>query len=60
MRVYFDGRCVQKQGAGGYVAFAPDGKLLGGMALYFGSQARSNNEAEAEALLCALRWVVGN
>lgn len=28
------------------------------MALYFGKHASTNNEAEAEALLNALRWVI--
>ena len=57
LRVYFDGRCVKKLGAGGFIAFAPDGELLGGKALYYGQKASSNNEAEAEALLSALKWV---
>ena len=39
VRVYFDGRCVKKLGAGGYVAFDAKVKFLGGQVLYFGNTA---------------------
>lgn len=40
------------------MSFSPSGQLLYSMALYFGQLATTNNEAEAEALLSALKWVV--
>ena len=57
LRVYFDGRCVKKKGAGGMVAFDQHGQQVHGMAWYFGETAATNNEAEAEALLRTLQWL---
>jgi hypothetical protein len=57
MKVYFDGRCVNKKGAGGMIAFDHLGKQVHGMAWYFGESASTNNEAEAEALVRTLLWL---
>lgn len=54
MKIYFDGRCVKKKGAGGMIVFNHEGQQVHGEAWYFGDSASTNNEAEAESLLRAM------
>ena len=57
MKIYFDGRCVGRKGAGGMIVFNHLGEYMHGEAWYFGDSAPTNNEAEAESLLRSLQWL---
>lgn len=56
-RVYFDGRCAKEVGSGGFIAFNEHGQVMGGLAMHFGAQCKTNNAAELEALYRALVWL---
>lgn len=56
VQLYFDGGCRGKLGSGGYLAMW-HGVCLGGEGQWFGSDAPTNNVAEARAMLAGLRWV---
>ena len=60
IRMYFDGRSADKRGSGGYIIFAPDGKVLGGAACNYGVEAGTVNAAEMESLLRGLLWLKNN
>ena len=55
MCIYFNGRCGQKLGASGVIAFAPGGQLLCAEARYHGQDMPTNNQAKAQGLLLALK-----
>ena len=44
-------------GSGGFALWDPAGKCVAGMGFYFGKDARTNNVAEAQTLVRALRVV---
>jgi ribonuclease HI len=56
-RVYFDGRCANQLGSGGFIAFDENGVVQGGKAMNFGVECKTNNAAELEALRRALEWL---
>lgn len=55
--VYFDGRSAGGMGSGGFVGYWPGGACAGGGGGPYPGKT-TVNEAEAEALLAALRWVL--
>lgn len=59
--LYFDGGCRiregRRHGAGGWVVAKPDGSIIVGSAVYFGTAAPTNNAAEVRALRVALEEV---
>ena len=52
----FDGGCSKRAGTGGYVLWSKNGSLAGGEYKYYGTTRSTNNEAEAQALVDALRF----
>ena len=58
--IYFDGGCSykskEKQGAGGYVVFAPDGMLQAGRGVYLGAS-MTNNTSKSRGLVSAMECV---
>ena len=57
LRIYFDGRSMDKQGSGSFIAFSPEGECLGGAANNCGPEAGTVNAAELESLKRALEWL---
>ena len=56
--IHFDGGHRKEHGGvGGFVAFDPKGYCVGGMSLYFGSRAKTSNEAELLALERTGKWI---
>ena len=52
--MYFDGNCANKLGSGGYVIYDTEGLQIEGVGVYYGLDARTNNEAEVETVRRAM------
>ena len=55
--MFFDRGCKSQKGSGGVVLFDKLRECIGGRGLWFGAAANTNNVAEAQALVEALRYV---
>ena len=53
MLVHFDGAALKGQGAGGFLAWLPDGRVWRAEVLSFGGKQSTNNIAELTSLLRA-------
>ena len=57
LRVYFDGGCSCKSpgkpGAGGFVVFSPEGRLLAGRGVFLGL-GMTNNTSESRGMVLAM------
>ena len=59
VRLYFDGGARKTGvGYGGFLAWTSAGICLGGAGHYYGTDAPTNNEAEAHALTDSLEWML--
>jgi hypothetical protein len=56
--LHYDGGCTKKLGTGGFVVQDPEGRYIGGQFKFYGDQKPTNNQAEAQALLDGLSWMV--